>query len=384
MFKNRKTTLFFYLGIFLIIILVVLSLFIPNTVHPPFTTFSPKANGTKAIFLLLNKEGFEAFRLFTAVPQGQGLLVMVEPEGSLTERDWEQVLDWVARGNTLLMASGNPNYLYEHLDYDLNKVSGMFKTGHVSSDHPLLKDVRELSPTGGARLKKHASMTFTYGDEQGIYLAQSVKGKGHIVLLTLPDLFTNREIAKKDNLVLFLNIVRQYGQEGVWFNELAHGYTWEKNTRDIFTWPLRLAAVQLALGVLLLYYYWGKRFGRPIPLPENTDQISGEYVSSLANIYRLGRARHLTLESIYQGFKHDLAQYLGVPRHLSSGELVKIFSGRPRIDTKKLTDLLGRCEGLMGKPAFSETDLFTIARDMEIWRENNLVSRPERRKKYGG
>lgn len=384
MFKNKKTySTFLYLGLFFLITLVILSVFVSKSAYPPFTTYSPKADGTKAIFLLLGQEGFKVSRLFTAVPEGQGLMIVVEPEVSLLEQDWRQALDWVAQGNTLLLASASPNYLYQHFEYEYKRVPGIFTTQHVSSDNPLLKDVRELYLTGGERLKKHESMTFTCEDEKGIYLAQAAKGKGSIILLTAPDLLTNKEIDNNDNLILFLNIVRLYGQEGIWFNEFVHGYTWEKTAREVFAWPLRLAAIQLALGVLLLYYFWGKRFGRPIPLPGNTDQISGEYVSSLANIYRQGRARHLTLESIFQGFRKDLSQYLGISSNLSNGELVKAFSGRPRIDTKKLADLIGRCEELMGKTSLSETDLFTIARDMEIWRANNLIPRFRKEKNHG-
>jgi Domain of unknown function (DUF4350) len=383
MAKHAKTIRrLLYFGLGLLIMLVILSLYIPRTAYPPYTTHSPKSDGTKAMFLLLNKEGFRASQLLAPVPQGQGLMIIVEPETSLGEQDWQQVLAWVDRGNTLFLASGSQNDLYKHFGYEIIKAPGGFGTQHVSSESPLLKDVRELTISGGTRLKEHQSMAFAYGDEQGIYLAESVQGQGRIVFLTMPDLLTNKEIDQKDNLILLLNIVRLYGQQGVLFNEFAHGYTWEKTARQVFTWPLRLVIIQFAIGVLLLYYFWGKRFGRPLPLPEDTSQVAGDYVSSLANIYRQGRARQLTLESIYQGFKHDLAKYLGVPKNLSNEALVKIFSGRPRIDTQKLADLLRRCAGLMGKPGISETDLFTMARDMETWREQNLISGLKRSTKH--
>lgn len=270
------------------------------------------------------------------------------------------------------------------INYNIDEVSGLLRTHYVSSEHPLLIDVREITLTGETRLKKQESMDFAYGDKEGIFLAERVmgEGRGRIILLVQPDLLTNREIDKKDNLVLFLNIVRLYGQEGIWFNEFAHGYTWEKSAREVFTWPLRLVVIQLALGVLLLYYYWGKRFGRPLPAPQHAGHLSGEYVSSLAAIYRQGRARRLTLESIYQGFKIDLTQYLGVPKSISRQELVKIFFQRPRIDAGRLEKLLQRCEGLLGKSSLSETELLNITGELEIWRENNLVPYRERRKNH--
>jgi hypothetical protein len=375
MAKNTKNTqVFLYLGLGFIIVLVLLNMFITKTTYLPYTTQSPQSDGTKAILLLLNKEGLKASTIFDATPQGQGLMILVKPTGHLQEGEWQQILTWVARGNTLLLTSDDSDDLYGKFKYELIKDCRTQGTQQVTSDNPLLKDVSGLVFTGATRLKKDQSMSFAYGDDQGIYLAETAKGKGRVIFLTLPDLFTNKEINKQDNLILFLNIVRQYGQEGVFFNEFVHGYTLEKNTREMFTWPLRLVVIQLALGVLLLFYFWGKRFGCPMPLTKNKDQVSGDYVSSMANIYRQSRQRQLILESIYQGFRQDLAQYLGVPKKLPNEELVKIFSGLPRIDTQKLKNLLGHCIELMDKSNFGETALFTIVRDMEIWEKANLHS----------
>jgi hypothetical protein len=374
---TRNTRIFIVLGLLMIMLLLVSFFYLPRTAYPPYSTYSPKPDGAKAILLLLNQEGIEASRLFDPAPSGRGLMIILEPEDNLIQQDWQQALAWVDQGNTLLIAGGNPNFLYQELGYGLIDAPGGIKTHQISSANPLLKDVRELTFPGGTRLTEHQTMTFAYGDEHGIYLAEVVQGKGRLILLTLPDLLTNREIALADNLILFLNIVTIYGQkdEVIWFNEFAHGYTWQKTTREVFTWPLRLVVMQLALGVLLLYYYWGKRFGRIIPLPENLSLVSGDYVSSLANIYRQGRARHLIMGSIYQDFKYDLAQYLGVSKHLSNQELVNFFSQRPRIDSEKLEELLGRWAELVKKPGISETDLFKIVREMEIWRINNLIPR---------
>jgi hypothetical protein len=217
-------------------------------------------------------------------------------------------------------------------------------------------------------------MSVVYGDEQGAYLAEVAYGKGRILLLTLPNVITNKEIGQKDNLILLLNIVRLYGQKGIWFNEYVHGYTWEKAAREVFAWPLRLVAIQLGLGVLLFYWFWGKRFGRPLPLTDNKSLYIDDYVNSIANIYRQGRARHLVLDSIYQGFKDDLAQCLGVRDGLATSDLVKLCAGRPSVDSQSLKGLFSRCEKLMHQPDLAETALFTVVRDMEIWLENNFNS----------
>ena len=375
MVKNNR--MYVIPGLALLILLIVLNLFLPRaSYHPPFTTYSPNPDGSKAIFLLLNKEGVEASRHFAAVPEGQGLMVMVEP--IISEQDWQEVFAWVAGGSTLLLSSDKPGFPHQHLNYKIVSGPEWSKSHHVSSNHIILADVGELSLTGGTRLEKHEAMAFAYGDEKGIFLAQAEWGEGQVIFLTMPELITNAVIDKFDNVFLFLNIVRLYGQEGVYFNEFVLGYTLPEPATDVFNWPLFLVVIQLALGALLLFYYWGKRFGRPVPLPAGPYRITGEYVSSIANIYRQGRARHIILENITDAFRHDLSRYLGAGKNLTNEELVNNFSQRPHIDVRVLNDLLVRCELLFKKTVISEPELFAIARDLGMWQENNLIHRLER------
>ncbi|MBP2642549.1 MAG: hypothetical protein H6Q67_436 [Firmicutes bacterium] len=381
-FITSRMTIF--AGAAILIVLVMVFLLTPDAKDIAYSTHNAKPDGTKALFLLLSQEGCRAAQLLAAAPPEAGLMIVVEPPaGSLREQDWQRVLAWVEKGNTLLVASDNEDDLYKSLKYELITVTGKKEAQPISSHNPLLKDVQELAFSGQKRLLKQDSMVLAYGDEQGIYLAECEKGKGRVILVTVPDLFTNGEISKKDNLNLFLNIVRLYGKQGIWFSEYSHGYAWA-DTKDWFTWPLRFVAIQVALALGLLFYFWGKRFGRPIPLPSSTGQLIGDYVSSLANIYRLGRARHLILESLYASFRKNLVQYLGVSKTLSDAELIEIFSRRPGIDSLKLKELLARCADLLKGSRLSEGVLFIVARDIELWQENNIKAYAKRRTNYDG
>lgn len=383
--KRAVSSGLFIMSSVIIIVLLILGQNIPENSYIPYTTHNAGPNGTKAIMLLLKQEGILASELLSAAPENEGLMILIEPSylGG-QEQDWQQIMAWVKKGNTLLLASGNAD-IYKKFGYELirnDKVPDDVTDERVFSNNPILADVGQLTVTGHTRLKKHNSLAFAYGDNGGIYLAESVRGKGRVIFLTDPGIFTNKQIDQQDNLILFLNIVRLYGQKGIWFNEFSHGYTLTKASRDLFTWPLRLVVIQLALGVLLLFYYWGKRFGRPIPLARKAGRISGDYVSSMANIYRQGQARKLILESIYEDFKRNAARYLGVSPQIANEEMVRVFSGRPQIDTQKLRPLLERCTELRQNPGFSENMLVTVARDLEEWQRNNLNSYLQRGKNH--
>jgi hypothetical protein len=366
------------------ILLVVLAFVFRTESFPPYSSYSPRPSGTKALWLLLEEEGIGFSRFQTVVPEGPGLMILMDQNDSLPYEEWDEVYDWVAAGNTLFLASQYSNYIFdEHFDFEL--ADDWFESGihQVSSDHALLNGVGEITQTWGTRLQVHEEMSFAYGDDSGIFLVVAPMGEGKVVILTQPDLFTNRLIGQADNLILFLNILRLYGQEGIWFNEYVHGYAWGETTTDVLIWPLRLVILQLLLGALLLFIYWGKRFGRPVPLFSEVNEISGEYVSSLANIYRQGRARHLILDSISQSFKSELARYLGVRANSTNKELVSFFSERHWIDTKSLSDLLSRSEALMARQGISEAELVALVREFDLWQADNLLRRPERRIIHG-
>ncbi|EEG77966.1 DUF4350 domain-containing protein [Dethiobacter alkaliphilus] len=372
-----------------VVALLVISLLIFRTAGPyqPYSSYSPMADGTKAIYLLLEEVGISSAQLLDAVPSDPGLMILIEPGDTLLVNHWHDLAEWVSQGNTIFIAAQHASPLYEQLELDTELVFHEPETHRISTEqdikHHLLQDVETLTLNWGTRLVQHDKMGFAYGDQRGIFLAEKTLGEGQIIILTQSYLLTNRFISQADNLILFLNVVRNYGQEGVWFNELAHGFSWTDEPTTAFIWPLRFAAAQLALGIALLFFFWGKRFGRPIPLTADHLPEAGEYITSLANIYRQGKAQKLALESFHQAFLDNLAKYLGAGANIPAHKLVQIFSKRPWVNVAELEELLTQCETLKAKTDITEQELFTLARNIDMWQENNLLRRPERRNMNG-
>lgn len=406
MAKGRGATravVYLGLGVGVLVILFILGLFISSKPYLPYDARSAQPDGTKALYMLLQQQGTAVSQVTTPVPQGRGLMIMLEPAGALDQQECQQVLAWVEQGNTVLVNSDDSVDVYPYLHCEFTPgITGKMDDSdsgvsnvYVNSQNPLLKDVRELTLTGHMRLKKHPDMTFSYGDEHGIYLAECRKGKGRIIFLTTsPDLFTNKAINQKDNLILFLNIVRLYGQEGTWFNDRSSAMAWKQQSASplldrsdfwkIFSWPWRLMTIQCMLVVLCLFYSWGKRFGRAVPLAKHVEQPAGDYVICLANIYRQARARQLVLDSIYQGFRQELEKYLGISPLLSDEELVRICSSRQCVDAEQLKYLLARCSGLLTRQNLREAELLEMARAIAIWQDSNLSFKGKRSKIHYG
>lgn len=363
-------------------VIIILCAMLPQADNVFYSTLSSGAKGTKAVFLLLEKEGQKVERAAGFVPPGSGLAILLEPAGRLSAEDRDRLLEWMTDGNTVLLAGDQPNLLYRYFGFWPEPALSRPPIASVSSSHQLLQGVGQLALVEGTRVNDAAAADFQYGDDQGAYLGEVVYGKGRMVFLTVPGLLSNQQIGEQDNLILFLNIVRLYGGAGIWFCE-GTGVKSGHAAQRALLGPLALTGGQFILGLLLLYYFWGKRFGRAISLTVKDKQLTGSYVSSLAVIYRQARARHLIFESIYQGFREDLARYLGMPSSSSNDELIGLFSSRANIDAQKLGDLLNNSEQILVRPDFTEDELLAIVREMESWREDNLSFKAKRGKDNG-
>lgn len=116
--------------------------------------------------------------------------------------------------------------------------------------------------------------------------------------------------------MLALNLVQALGgrHRRIFFDEYHHGYYSESNPLLVYfsgtsvPWVLGQA---LLLAALIAYSY-GRRFARPLPLPQVDRHSPLEFVGSMANLQQVAHARDLALENIYPRFKARLCRALGV------------------------------------------------------------------------
>lgn len=370
-------------------LIVVLSWILPSSTYPPYSTYSTAANGHKALYMLLEKLEFEVNRIHKLIPtEGQGTMILFGSH-NMTKGEATKLRQWVKRGNQLVLVTDQANPLTEefNIDWDQGVLSGKQT---VRSTHPLLKDVFqvELSQAGVLERKaglgeKDKSIVDLGSADEFLWIIQ--EGGGQVVVVTDTRVFTNRQLAKADNLILLLNILRNQPSKQIWFNELVNGMSKTEMARKSMAGPLGLVLVQLAIAVLVLFYYLGKRFGRPVPIPAAQQGIMGDLVSSMATLFRQGKARRLILENIWQGFRNDMTKFLGVPVSTENHILVKLFSQRISAEnTTKLKELVEVCEGQVLNPTLSESEMFTLVRELELWRRKNMELGGEGSKESGG
>jgi hypothetical protein len=181
------------------------------------------------------------------------------------------------------------------------------------------------------------------GDSKGAVLAEFEYGAGRILFLSDPFVVANNGIARGANLNLALNLMDALGGEKqrIFFDEYHHGYRSQGNAlMNYFRGtPVPWMFAQLLFVAVLIAYSYGKRFARPLPMPQADRHSPLEFVSSMASLQQSAQARDLALENIYPRFKTRLCRTLGLPATATPNVIIARLKRRVQ-NTESETELL--------------------------------------------
>jgi hypothetical protein len=189
----------------------------------------------------------------------------------------------------------------------------------------------------------------------GALLIDYPHGKGRISLLSEPFIVTNVGIGLKDNLRLALNLL--VTSDGlVAFDEFHQG---RGTTHNPFVGyfagtPVLAICGQVVLLILLILWTRGRRFARPLPLPQVDRRSSLEFVASMAELQQRARAYDLAIENIYSRTRKVLARYAGVDYNSSRREIATRVAARSTIKAHQLETLMRQSEEAINGGGISE------------------------------
>src|SRR5215475_14679500 len=209
------------------------------------------------------------------------------------------------------------------------------------------------------------------GAKDGAALADFKYGEGRVIFLSDPFVIANNGIARGGNLTLALNIMRSMGapERRILFDEFHHGYHTGGNPLVNYFrgTPAPWLILQGLVLSLLIVYTYGRRFARPLPLPQVPRHSPLEFVGSMANLQQAAQARELALENIYPRFKAGLCRRLGLSSRATKDEIIA-SARRRRLPISEI-EL---------RQTLSDAELTLAGEQIDDARLLNLVSRMRR------
>ena len=353
------------------------------------SSYNPKAQGVKALYLLFAQTGYPVTRLTTnwnGLDSSDRLLIVVEPfEREVDPSEDAALHRWLMSGGTLLYLVTSPPRPLDPNDTvagDVAVIAGKADQTEVrpdAPDSPYLRHVARFAVKSAVRLQpaSHGKYETLFHDDQGALTLHKPLGKGHVLVVANSAAASNRFIREADNAVFLVNVAAaSLGAQGgnIVFDEYHHGVGFEgsvesgDSTWDYMPKSVRLALWQ-ALGLLALLVYNGnRRFGRPRMLPAPTYRPSTDYVGSMARLYRRAGAGDIALVTLYKTFARELTHALDLPPDLPASALVQQAERRYGAESEALSPLLTRCEEVVRGKRVSEAEMLDLAQRLERFR----------------
>jgi hypothetical protein len=198
-------------------------------------------------------------------------------------------------------------------------------------------------------------------------------GKGRVVLVTAPYLFTNLGLKNDSNATFVLSLIALAEPKStVWFDDWHHGLRAAAAGEEIVgpdQWlrktPIGNAIIFIVVAIVIGLLLQGRAFGRPVPLPHEIRRRGVlEHVTAVANLNRRAGHRSDVLRQYHQQLKRHLGKRYRIDPSLPDEayvETLKLFNRS--LDDEKLLRLL---HGL-NQTNVSEADMVKLAAEAAEW-----------------
>ncbi len=344
------------------------------------SSYSTGQTGARALYLWLGELGYDTQTLESNdfLLQNQDiesvLWVMSPSRQPLTQYDVEELSRWVQRGGTLVWVD---SYFEETWleEFDLE-----WHEGSLSTFHPVTPWLRhpDVAYRGSGRgsFVPSGNVTPLLADASGNLGALHLSlGQGNVWLFTLDRPFNNTALYEKKNSALVIGLLEQLpSNKPMIFDEFHHGFS-----GPIAEWSLLRTMRQTSWGWAIyytagLFALWlllhGRQFGRPIPLPgEHLRREAGEYVRSMAWLYRRARLRSFVLRHHHHRLKQRVTKRYRLPATADDAAFLHVLTSYlPNLDYPALREHLLA----LRKRQPSEQEVLALARANDEWLEEML------------
>lgn len=341
--------------------------------QPTLASFSEEPEGARALFLYLSEIGFTVDASVASefgVPADSDVMLLLEPQTSISDEEWELIDDWVRDGGTLIVSGWDIGTLFALERYNTRLRGNPIQNAALSVQNPLLisPPIARDAPLQNDLVletdRENVLVHLANSDSGQPVIISFPQGNGRVILSSMPQVFSNQGLAVPGHAEIALNLITSSGQaQNIWFDEWHHGVRPEAEAAQSNNWlrrtPVGRAILYVALILFLGLALRGRIFGRPLPLQkERTRRAPLEYISGIANLSRRAGNRTAVLDDYHGRLKRQIGQRYRVNPLLPDDEFIQQLAAYdPNLDQDALGTLLAR----LSRPNISEHDLVELA-----------------------
>jgi len=285
----------------------------------PPSTYNAASAGYKALYLWLREMGVPVKRWenpFTELTREAGVLVVMSPRLGPGPGEVKALESWVRDGGTLILVAWPRNALEKQFGFEAQmRVRDKKKEeeGLSFQPGPYIRGQRTIvSKTHPGVDSQRPEAIVHARDAFGNLIIVVEEGKGRVIMVSDPSLFSNLKLREGDHARLALDILLTHLDEGLLLiDEYHHGYGRVTSVAAyVFQSEAFVPLGQVMFLVLLLWAVAGRRFGPARPMQRETERSSMEYVRAMAQLFHRVKARRLALESVLRWFDEETRRLL--------------------------------------------------------------------------
>ena len=349
------------------VVLLALAAGGPQSSKPALSPDSTTANGTKALVVLLGESGAQVDVQATAPDASTDIAVLLSDTTSVAMSD--DLQRWVEAGGTLVVA--DPRSSFTPGASGSTALLGLIEASLPRGDCQIeaLRGVdRVASSSGGVRYDVPEPASGCFTDEKGAaFVVDTPTGKGHVVAVGGPHVFTNDALDQFDNAVLAVDLMApRPGTRVAVLWGMTNDDGRATSLSDLISTGVRLAFLQVGLAFLVYAWWRARRLGAPVLEPQPVQIGGSELVSAVGNLMQQTRDPDRAARLLRGDLRRRLCERLGLPPGVPADVIADVTAARSGVDRDRVA------RAVSDIPIRSEDDLLDLARDIDIIRTEVL------------
>jgi len=340
------------------------------------------------LMFLLQELGFSVSLTDNPLKSGSRLLIVNDLPAKVSHDLAKNLMDWVKRGNNLLIYVSPKHALFIAMGLDSVSVPAFSEAPF--QDFPFFRDVKRITGEGPLIQKKRGVIFLhplsKWKDPTCFYYG--FRGRGKIAVLNSGKFFGPKGLQEADNVVFLVRLIDHLSENrsvaifdpfpNIFLrSKVVSGKTFPIETKMkkvplkynslwslIKANPISWTLLQLFLSLGIYFFSISRRFSRPLPIkaePEKTDSFLVSIGRRLAEM----SAIDYSANQILQNFLVAARRKLGLPSQATIQEIADRFSVTHPQQASKLKSVLSRLNSLASQKNASSTELFVTVRNLE-------------------
>jgi hypothetical protein len=299
----------------------------------PLDPASPGPLGTKGLVEVLGELGGRVD--VSADDPGAATDVALLLSDDLTPGRRQSLLDWVARGGTLVVADPSSG-VTEVEQVATTRIGLLDAELQRRCAVPALADVGRVAAPGGVVFGIPEGGRACFPRNDGAWLLLQPVGAGTVVRLGGASVLVNENLGEADNGVLLASLL--VPAEGTTVQvlqpPLPGGGT--AGLGDLIAPRVRLALWQLVVAFVLLALWRARRLGRPVADPQPVQLPGAELVVAVGNLLQRAKGRGQAAGLLTDDLRRSLAERLGLPASAPPDQVADTVAARTGIPRERV------------------------------------------------